>query len=583
MASPARPYEDTASDAVRGRILLLLALLVTVMAYLATLRFAFVYDDTPQIVLNSTLTNWATLPTLFASHSWKFLMPDLLTNYYRPLFMSWLLVNRKLFDLYTPAWHATTVLVHLVATWLAFVVARQLMRSATNAGFVAILFGLHPIHVEGVAWVSGVTEPLMAAFVLAAFWAWIESEREPEHGLFYKLLAAVFFAAGCLCKETALLFPIVVVAHDVLRGQFNRDAKGLLQAALRATPLWIIAVAYLAVRAIVLRGLLHPANEPISHVLLSVPTIFWGYMRRLVWPVHLSVFYATPPVTSPLQVRFWLPLAALIFSGIIAWRIGTRSRLAGLAMVWILVFLAPAFVGLPVFVRGEWIHDRYLYLPSFGFCLLVVLAIAQIPSKREIFHLPAAPTAIVLLLAAAMAFATSIEELPWTNDFTLFLHAALLQPDSPQAQSHLATEFYRRGDVPDAEQRYQNAIRLNPSDWKNRLAYGLMLFYTGQFEKSDSELQKAIAIQPYDSNEYFYQGMSRFNQGHYPQAEQAFSQAITTGPARSRYHFWLGFTYEKEGRFNQAKSEYQKELTLHPETDTQVRERLEGLEGKPGN
>lgn len=582
MPSPSRSYEDVASDSARGRTLLVLALLLTTLVYLATLRFGFVYDDGPQILNNPTLNSWATLPKLFAEHSWKFLMPDLLTNYYRPLFMSWLLVNHKLFGFYEPAWHATTLLVHLLVTWLCFLVARQLLRSATNAGFVAILFGLHPIHVEAVAWISGVTEPLMAAFVLASFWAWIKSERESDRAPFYKMMAVVFYAGGCLCKETALLLPIVVVAHDLLRGQYDRDRKGLIRATLHAFPLWMTAAAYLVVRAFVLRGLIHPVNESISHILLTVPTIFWGYMRRLVWPVHLSIFYSTPPVTSPLQWRFWLPALALLFSGVLAWRIARRSRLTAFALTWILVFLAPAFIGLPAFTFGEWIHDRYLYLPSFGFCLLVVQAISQIPSKRELFRLPAVPTAIVLLLAAAMAFGTSIEALPWSNDFTLYLHSAVLQPNSPQAQSHLAAEFFRRGDLADAELRYQDALRLNPTDWKNMLAYGLMLYYSDQFEKADKELATAIVVQPRDSNAYFYQGMSRFNRELYPAAEQAFAEAVKVGPNRPRYHFWLGFTYEKEGRLGEARAEYEKELAQHPDTDTPARERLETL-NKPGN
>jgi tetratricopeptide (TPR) repeat protein len=279
-------------------------------------------------------------------------------------------------------------------------------------------------------------------------------------------------------------------------------------------------------------------------------------------------------------VRFWLPFLALIVAAVLAWRIGKRSRVAGFSLVWMLVFLSPALIGLPVFTVGEWIHDRYLYLPSVGFCMLLVMAIAQLPSKRELFRLPALPTAVVLLLAAAMAFGTSVEEIPWSNDFTLFLHAALLQPESPQAQSHLATEFYRRGDVADAEFRYQKAIQLDPANWKNRLAYGLMLFYSGQFERSDRELADAIAIQPRDSNEYFYQGMDRFNLGQYESAQQAFAQAIKTGPTRTRYHFWLGFALERQGHLEQAQAEYQDELTQHPDTDTDARARLHALNSR---
>ncbi|MGZ4787416.1 MAG: tetratricopeptide repeat protein [Terriglobales bacterium] len=577
MASAAPSHHDMISDRARGARLLLFALVVTALAYLGSLRFGFVYDDAPQIVLNPTLNSWTYLPRLFTEHSWKFLFPDWPGNYYRPLFMAWLLLNRKLFGFYEPAWHATTVLIHLLATWMSFVVARQLLRNSTLAGFVAILFGLHPIHVEAVAWISGVTEPLMALFALAAFWAWIKSEREPDHRILYQALSVIFYAAACLSKETALLLPIVVVAHDLLRGQYDRNGTGVVRATVHAWPLWITAAAYLTVRAAVLRGLVHSVKEPFAHVLLTIPAIFWGYMRRLVWPVNLSVYYDTPPVLSPFDHRFWLPFAFMILAAMVVWRIGTRSRLAGLAVLWIFVFLAPAFLGIPAFMRGEWIHDRYLYLPSFGFCLLLVQIIAQFSSERELFGVPAAQTATVLLLAAAMALGTTFEALPWTNDFTLFLHAARLQPNSAPAQAHLATEFYRRGDREDAELRYQESLRLDPTNWKNRLAYGLMLFYTERYEKSDQELQKSIAVQPYDSNTYFYQGMDRFSLGNFAGAEQAFREAIRTGRSRTRYHFWLGFALESQGRLAEARTEYQTELTEHPDTDTPARQRLQRL------
>lgn len=583
MASPASSYYDISSDNRRGTILLGAALLLTTVSYLAALYFGFVYDDGAQIISNPTLNSWSTLPKLFTEHSWKFLIPDLVTNYYRPLFMSWLLVNRKLFGLHEPAFHATSLLIHLVVTWLTFIVARQLLRNATNAGFVAILFGLHPIHVEAVAWVSGVTEPLMTAFVLAAVWAWIRAEREFAKATFFRVLAAAFYAAGCLCKETALLLPIVIVGHDMLRGQHDRNLKGLVQAAARALPLWITALGYLALRAYVLRGLMHPVNVAWSHIFLTVPTIFWGYMRRLVWPVHQSVFYATPPVTSPGDIRFWLPSLCILLAGILLWRIGRRSRLTGFAFVWMFVFLAPAFIGLPAFIRGEWMHDRYLYLPSFGFCLLVVYAISQIPSKRELFHLPAVPLLTVLTLAVLMVFAIGIEELPWHDDFHLYMHAVAVQPESPQAQAHLATEFFRRGDVAAAEQHYAMSLALSPFDWKNITTYGLMLYYSGQFREADRELQGAIALQPRDSNLYFYQGLCRFNLQNYPAAENAFQQAIRVGPRLPRYHFWLGFALEKEGRLNEARAEYEQELLQHPDTDTQVRQRLEEISSRSPN
>ncbi|HWR15235.1 MAG TPA: tetratricopeptide repeat protein [Terriglobales bacterium] len=565
------------SDA-RGYRLLALALILTALVYAATVRFQFVYDDNPQIVSNPTLTTWKTLPTLFVSHNWKFLLPDWPGNYYRPLFMTWLLVNRMLFGLNPAYWHATTVLLHLLATAMAFFVARQWLHNGVGAGFVALLFGLHPIHVESVAWVSGVTDPLMAVFAFAAFWAWVKGERAEIGKIFWKALAIVFYAAACLSKESAVFLPVVVVVYDVLFGREERSWKGLIQSTLRSWPLWLTALAYLIVRRLVLKGFAHSLEAPIIENLLTIPTIMWGYMRRLAWPVNLSVFYDTPPVTNVLQWRFWLPTLAWILALLIGWRIAKRSRVVALSLLWIFIFLTPAIMGLPVFPIGEWVHDRYLYLPSFGFCVLLVHAISQLPSERELFRLPAAPAAVVLVLVAAMAYTTGVETTYWTNGLVLFARGSKIAPHSAIAKSQLGNELYRRGDGKGAEEEYEKAIQLEPRNWKINMAYGLLLFYTGQFDRADRQMDRAISILNTDPNEYFYQGLSRFKIGKFVEAEESFRNAIRTGANRVRYHFWLGVALERQGRLDEAKTEYEEELRQHPETDTPVRQHLEALQ-----
>ncbi len=561
-----------------GTRLVLLAVIVTALAYAATVHFAFVYDDDAQIVSNPTLSSWKVLPFLFTGHSWKFLMPDWAGNYYRPVFMTWLLLNKMLFGINPAPWHATTALLHVLATFLSFLVARQVLRNGVAAGFVAILFGLHPIHVESVAWVSGVTDPLMGVFVFAAFWAWVRGEREPDRRFLWQILAAIFYAGACLSKETGLFLPVVVVAYDVLFGRDERTWKGIASSALRAWPLGAVGAAYMIVRGIVLRGLVHPVGIPLHYDLLTIPTILWGYMRRLVWPVQLAVSYETVPVSSPLQWRFWLPLLAWILVGVVAWRIARRSRVFAFSAIWFFAFLAPAIVGLPSFLLNEWIHDRYLYLPVFGFCLLLAHAITQLPSQRELFGMPAAPTAVVLILAALMAFGTSWEEQYWVTPYALFSHNVEIQPKVAFSKAHLANELFKRGRIQETEELYLDALQLEPKNWRHHVAYGLFLFYSNQYEKSDRQMAKAIAMDGSDPNPYFYQGMSRFNLQNYAGAQQAFEGAIQHGPNRARYHFWRGFALERQYKFDEARKEYEEELREHPDTDTVAAERLKGLD-----
>ncbi len=573
---PSSNGNDQSSNAM-SRNILWFALLLTALVYAGTLTFGFVYDDQPQIVTNTTFSSWKLIPSLFFGHSWKFLLPDWTGNYYRPIFMTWLLANRMIFGLHPMPWHATTVLLHLLATALTFVVARQILRDGTQAAFVALLFGLHPIHIESVAWVSGVTDPLMAVFTLGAFAAWVKGQYEPERRLFWHLLAVVLYAAGCLSKETALFLPIAIVAYDFLFARDERNKKSFLSSVFHAWPLWIVAAAYLAARLAILRGLVHSSGLSVSSNILTVPTIMWGYMRRLVWPVHMAVFYDTPPVTSVLQWRFWLPTLAWIIAGVLAWRIAKRSRVVAFSLIWIFTFLSPAIVGLPSFPLGEWIHDRYLYLPSFGFCLLLVHAIAHLPSERKFSGIPAIPALTVLVLTAAMALGLSWQEQYWANGYMLFRHSNALQPNSPLNKVHLATELLRRGDMANAQRLYQDALVLDPNDWSNHLAYGLFLYATNNFESAEDQFAQCIRISEVNPSQYFYQGMSRLNLGNLAGAQQSFEMALEKGPNRVGYHFWLGFAFEKQGRLDDARHQYEQELQQHPDTAGEAAMRLKSL------
>lgn len=558
-----------------GYTLLVIALLMTALAYMGTLHFDFAYDDGPQIIANPTLTSWHYLPSLFLGHTWKFLLPDWPGNYYRPLFMSWLLVNRMLFGLNAALWHATTLAVHLSATWLAFVVARQILGNGTQAGFVALLFGLHPIHIESVAWISGVTDPLMAIFVFISLWAWLRGEHAGKHCGWWQALAAGMYFLGCLTKETALPLVVAVVAYAV----FFQDERNILRATLRTWPLWISAAAYLAVRMVVLRGLIHPLGVSLQQAMISVPLILWEYLRRLVWPVRLSVFYDIFPVTGIAQWRFWLPFLGLILATAVAWQATKRFRIVGFSLLWILLFLSPVILGLPVFLVGEWVHDRYLYLPSFGFCLLLGYAIAHLPGKQKLFGYRAAPITAVMVLAALMSFATAWQEQYWTNSILLFVHAVNEAPNNAWAKGSLAGELFRAGDRENSRRMFEEALKVDPDNWKNNADYGNMLYRTGDYRAADEHYTRALKGDPSDANAHFNQGMSRFSYGNFAGAEVSFEAALVHNPNEAQAHYWLGFSLERQGKLEAARREYMVEVGKHSAVSTDAERRLAALAG----
>ena len=146
--------------------------------------------------------------------------PDQAGNYYRPVFLLWLLINRTLFGLSPFLWHFAVIAVHLLVTLLVYILARRLVKDELTAGMAALIFGLHPVHIEAVAWISGVTEPLLALFLISAFLFYMDwregREGAPGDGAvaFHKkptirLVASLFFyTLAMLEKETALILPM---------------------------------------------------------------------------------------------------------------------------------------------------------------------------------------------------------------------------------------------------------------------------------------------------------------------------------------------------------------------------------------
>jgi len=186
-------------------------LALTALVYAATVRFEFVYDDQNQIVRNTLVQSWHFVPGYFKGKLWLTLFPNASVNYYRPFNFLWFRVNDALFGLQPTGWHVMAILLHLLATALAYAVARRVTGRPLVAALAALLFGIHPTRHEVVAWVSGTTESLWAVFFFLAFLAYLKS-REGNRVRWIAISCACY-GAGLLAKETAIVLPIVVLAH----------------------------------------------------------------------------------------------------------------------------------------------------------------------------------------------------------------------------------------------------------------------------------------------------------------------------------------------------------------------------------
>src|SRR5262249_43128910 len=146
--------------------------------YLPTLEFGFVYDDDVQIVRNHLLESWSSTGAIFAKPSWSFLYSGLQGGYYRPVFLVWLSLNRHLFGLQPGGWHCASLILHAAVSGLVFLLLRRHGFEPWIAFAGALLFGLHPVHIESVAWISGATDLLLAITLVASLLLRWKSEEQ---------------------------------------------------------------------------------------------------------------------------------------------------------------------------------------------------------------------------------------------------------------------------------------------------------------------------------------------------------------------------------------------------------------------
>ena len=281
-----------------ARLLVILAFALAALSYINTLSFNFVYDDFPQLVNNPRVQSWEHAPQLFGEQVWTQSMLQGTGNYYRPLFELWLLLQYSLFGLHPWAYHLASVLLHIAVVALAYALFKGLTGDRLTAAMGAIIFAVHPTHIETVAWISGVTDLLCAFFVLASFVAYLRSREDRTSSaprVWWQVASLALFAMAMMSKETALVMPVLLVAYE----WWLAKKENVVAQLARIVPFAVITGAYLFVRHLVLRGFMHPEGYTLESIALTLPRVVWFYAHQLVWPLGLSVFYDTPFVSKP--------------------------------------------------------------------------------------------------------------------------------------------------------------------------------------------------------------------------------------------------------------------------------------------
>ncbi len=435
----------------RARPWLVLACLALVaLPFLAGLRGSFVYDDLAMVVRNPRITSFSPLPEILTSPMLDFLDPQEATKigYWRPV-AGVALITGYTIGAGTPiGFKIVSFLLHLAATAVAFRLARRLTRSGTAAFFAAVLFGLHPTHVEGVTWISAINDPLFGLFSLLSLDAFVAWRDAGSSGVAWK--AAAWLVPALLSKEMGAAVVPMAIALDLGR------SFGLRPFGRAYAPLALAVFAYLFARMLVFGDLFAGFNRTTTDFGVLPLRLFQlrfellgGFLWLLAWPSQLNLFRPFRPEVPLGDPEFVRAIACIGVLCLVAWWLWKRRD--GLAFACVLLLAAAVS---PALVRPQSLgtfplSDRFLYLAALGWGILVTLAALRYLPRRA---------AIAALAFVALAYSARVYARTgfWRDEVTLFGIAAQQSPKSPYVHWGYARTLLQRF----RERRDVGALRL---------------------------------------------------------------------------------------------------------------------------
>lgn len=478
-------------DAQRQLLIAACLLLVTFLVHARAVGFGFCnLDDIHQIVENPTL-QWKSAGDYFVKDVWRNPQAQY-RNYYRPVFLLWLLVNLKLFGLHPALWHVATLLLHGVVVVLVYRLGLRLMGNELSAAAAGLLFAVQPVHVESVVWLSGVTEPLAGVFFIGAFLQYLRfREWRATRPM---VLCGLFALLALLAKETSAALPLLIALYEWLfPSAAAENLRARLAAAARAIgPAFGGAAVYLCLRLFAMHHMVLVNNSP-GKVLMTWPLLLWDYLRMMVWPVGLAVYYDAQILKQPSVQQFWLPLAFLVGCMALLAFAFVRNKLAAFLGCWWLLLLVPSLIGMFSFPENDILHDRYTYLSSVAFVLLLAWGFNYLTHRGgDVFRLPV--TVIFLALVCGWVVLTARQTLIWTNGLTLYGHGVKVSPNNVRVRNLLAIQLFEAGEVSQAFSLWYSTLRLNPDAFDTNYALGVTLVTVGNYSQGEYFLRRACTL-----------------------------------------------------------------------------------------
>ena len=517
-----------------------------------TIRYDFVnYDDNEYVYANPAITSGLTI------HGITHAFTGRQSANWHPLTTLSHMLDCQLWGLRASGHHLTNVVLHTIAVVLLFLVFQEMTGAVRRSAFVAAVFAIHPLRVESVAWISERKDVLSAVFFMLTLGAYVRYARHPSIGRY--LTMAIVFALGLLSKSMLVTVPFLLLLLDYWPLNRFTGRSSTKQLILEKVPLLALSVSdglatLWAQHSSIARGEQLPLVSRIGNGLVS----YVIYVKQMIWPVDLAVFYPHPGDQLPVwEIGLAILMLAMVSAGAIALRRKSPYLITG--WFWYLVMLLPV-IGL-IQVGSQAHADRYTYLPQIGLYLLLAWAItdALAPQlQRRILAVMASVTVI------ALAWCARVQASYWRNGESLWGHALAVTSRNFMAHDGLGENLANRGRLDEAIDQFQKALNIAPGYPEIQTNLILALTKKGRTDEAITNLQALLKEYPNDAHAQYDLGNALLKKGDSQSAIAAYEKTLSIQARYPAAHYNLGIALDQNGRIDEAIAHYLQAVQQDP-------------------
>ncbi|MBW1742974.1 MAG: tetratricopeptide repeat protein [Deltaproteobacteria bacterium] len=493
--------------------------------------------------------------------------------------VTWLshMLDCHLYGLDPAGHHISNLLLHTANTLLLFLVLQGMTGRTWPSALVAALFGLHPLHVEPVAWVSGRKDLLSTLFWMLTMGFYLRYVRGPSFGRYFLVL--ISFVLGLMAKQMLVTLPFVLLLLDYWPlGRFEPGQRAVetnphahtdhqkppvVVLILEKVPLLAIAalasiVAFLAQG----RGGALESFEflPLDVRLINAMVSYVIYMGKTIWPLNLAVFYPHPGSTIPLWQVGTAGLL-LVFISVLVIRECRKRPYLPVGWLWYLGTLVPVIQ--LVQVGDHAMADRYTYIPLIGLFVMIAWGLADVVARWPGTRIVAGTAAVGLILC--LSICSQLQARQWENSVTLFEHALDVTADNHVAHTNLGVALARQGELDLAIWHYSQAVTIEPDYVGARLNLASALAERGKLQEAIAHYSEVLRIKPDYADAHFNMGNALIRLCEPEKAILHYTEALRVKPDDPEVLNNLGIALSKQKRLQDAAERFREALRIRPD------------------